>query len=72
MAKKEEIEIFIDNDGEVKLHVTGVAGPDCMKLTEELENVLGVVVGREKTSDYYKEAEKSEEYIRTENEKDKA
>lgn len=72
MAKKEEIEITIGNDGEVELHVTGVPGSDCMKLTEELENLLGVVVNREKTSEYYQEKDESGIHISNDTEKGSA
>lgn len=53
MAKKEEIEITIGEDGGVVLHVNGVPGSDCMKITEDLEEALGVVIHREKTNEYY-------------------
>lgn len=53
MARKDELEITIDENGEVNIHVTGVAGPECMKLTEDLEDALGVVLNREKTGEFY-------------------
>lgn len=57
MAKKEELEITIDKNGEVQIHVQGVDGGSCLELTKELEEALGIVRGREKTSEYYKEGE---------------
>jgi hypothetical protein len=55
MARKEELEITIGADGEVSIHVSGAGGASCMKLTEDLEKALGVVLSREKTSEYYRE-----------------
>ncbi len=55
MAKKEEMEITINKNGEVEIHVQGVDGTSCLKLTKELEEALGIVTGREKTSEFYKE-----------------
>lgn len=63
MARKEELEITIGADGNVSIHVAGVGGPDCLKLTEELEAALGVVTEREKTSEYY--APSTEEHQKT-------
>jgi len=55
MAKKEEMEITINKNGEVEIHVQGVDGSSCLELTKDLEEALGIVRGREKTSEYYKE-----------------
>ncbi|WP_020614503.1 DUF2997 domain-containing protein [Sediminispirochaeta bajacaliforniensis] len=65
MAKKEELEITIGENGEVSLHVTGVAGAGCTKLTEELEDALGVVTRRELTGDYYRQEEETSVEIHT-------
>lgn len=53
MAVRHEIEIEITPSGEVKLQVKGVAGAECLELTRRLEEELGLVVEREKTSEYY-------------------
>ena len=46
----QEIEVTIDNDGHVMLHVRGVQGDSCLELTKELEKVLGGnVLSREMT-----------------------
>jgi hypothetical protein len=50
---RQEIEIVITADGEVKLKVHGAAGPECLELTRALEEELGLVVEREKTSEFY-------------------
>jgi len=54
-AKKTEIAFKIGPDGEVTFEVKGVKGADCLALTQDLEEELGVVVSREKTSEYYEE-----------------
>jgi len=53
MAK---VEVEILASGEVRVHVVGVAGPSCMKLTGALESELGQVEQTVKTADYYKVA----------------
>ncbi len=55
MAKKQEMEITIERDGKVQIHVQGVDGTSCLELTKELEEALGVVTAQEKTGEYYKE-----------------
>jgi uridine kinase len=49
-----KVEVEIDANGQVKVHVVGVAGPSCMKLTDALERELGNVTGVVKTAEYYK------------------
>ena len=53
MAVRQEIDIQIMPDGEVKLTVRGAAGEACLELTQKLEEELGVVVDRQKTSEFY-------------------
>ena len=53
MAVRQEIDIQIMPDGEVKLTVRGAVGAECIELTRKLEEELGVVVDRQKTSAYY-------------------
>jgi len=55
MAQKHELEITIGNDGEIGIAVSGVNGPECLKITEDLEQELGIVLSREKKSEFYKE-----------------
>ncbi len=46
----QEIEVVIDKDGQVQLHVRGVKGQACLELTAGLENALGSqVILREMT-----------------------
>lgn len=47
-----EIDVYIDPDGQVRIEVRGVQGPACLELTAELEAALGgsaAVVSRELT-----------------------
>lgn len=53
----QEIEVTIDKKGQVKLHVRGVKGQQCLDLTKDLEKVLGAqVVAREMTSEALEDA----------------
>jgi hypothetical protein len=53
MAVKHELEIEISPTGEIQLKVKGIAGEGCLELTKALEEALGIVLEREKTSEYY-------------------
>lgn len=55
MAERHEIEIEITPEGEVKLTVKGVSGQSCVDLTKGIEEALGIVVDRQKTSEYYQD-----------------
>ncbi len=46
----QEIEITINKNGQVEVHVRGVKGKACLDLTQELEKILGgEVILREMT-----------------------
>ena len=46
----QEIDVFIEKDGQVKIEVRGVKGTSCLDLTKDLETVLGSqTVAREMT-----------------------
>lgn len=53
MPGKQEIEFVIKADGTVEERVIGVNGPDCEKITASIEDALGVVTKRERTSTFY-------------------
>lgn len=53
MATRQEIVYVIRSDGTVEEQVTGVAGPTCETVTAAVEEALGEVIKREKSSDYY-------------------
>jgi hypothetical protein len=37
----QELDIYIEKDGQVRLEVRGVKGPGCLDLTKALEEALG-------------------------------
>ena len=37
----QEIDVYIDKDGEVRIEVRGVKGQSCIQITKELEDALG-------------------------------
>ena len=50
----QEIEVFIDEDGKVRIEVRGVKGMSCLDLTKDLEEALGgEVEEREMTPEAY-------------------
>ena len=57
---KRELIIQIAPDGTVSLEVKGVAGPECLEVSKFLEEALGQVVERERTSEFYQEMPRSE------------
>ncbi len=57
MALKREMKITINKDGTFNIEVNGVGGPECLDFTEFLEQELGDVVERERTTEYYQETE---------------
>lgn len=59
--RKQEIEIKISPDGKVSFTVRGVKGEACLGETQFLEDALGgEVLERDKTSEFYEEAEQGE------------
>ena len=46
-----EIEVEISESGEVKIHVKGIKGKQCLSVTGELESLLGGVVDRNLTEE---------------------
>ncbi len=50
----QEIDVFIEKDGQVRIEVRGVKGMSCLDLTQALEAALGgQVEGREMTPEAY-------------------
>lgn len=50
----QEIEVTIDRNGNVQLHVRGVKGASCEELTRDLEEALGgEIISREATAEMY-------------------
>ena len=56
----QEIEVFIDPDGQVRVEVRGVKGTQCLDLTRSLETALGgQVLDREMRPEAYEEEVKA-------------
>jgi len=54
----QEIEVFIDKNGQVRIEVRGVKGMSCLDLTRDLEKALGgQVEAREMTPEAYETAQ---------------
>ncbi|MDD2703012.1 MAG: DUF2997 domain-containing protein [Candidatus Omnitrophica bacterium] len=59
MADKQEIEIFISEDGRVKYHIKGIKGKKCVDAAKAALSPLGQIKDMEYTSEYYETEEKS-------------
>jgi hypothetical protein len=54
----QEIDLYIEKDGQVRIEVRGVKGLACIDLTKALEEILGgKIESREMTADSYENAE---------------
>jgi hypothetical protein len=50
---KHEVEIEINSQGEVKVHIKGAKGKACMEYAKWLTQVVGKVKDQKLTSEYY-------------------
>jgi len=58
MSNIQEIDVYIQQDGTVRIEVRGVKGKSCLNLTENIEKALGgQVINREHTDEYYQQEE---------------
>lgn len=48
------IEITIEPNGDVQIEGKGIHGPECLKLTADIEAAIGTVEKRVKTPEYHK------------------
>ena len=54
----QEINVFIEKDGQVRIEVRGVKGKSCLDLTAALEQALGgQIESREMTAESYEAAQ---------------
>lgn len=53
MADKQEIEIIISPDGEVKLEVKGIKGPACLPQLKQVADQIGKTKSQNFTAEYY-------------------
>jgi hypothetical protein len=62
--KKREMQITIGPDGEVSIEVIGVAGKECVDVSEFLEEALGEVSDRQYTREYYQQPASTNEQVK--------
>lgn len=62
--ERHDLNIVINEAGEVEIKVEGVNGPKCLKMTDFLEEDLGDVISREHTSEYYKSDNSNTSHIK--------
>ncbi|HKQ72797.1 MAG TPA: DUF2997 domain-containing protein [Blastocatellia bacterium] len=54
----QEIDVFIEKDGQVRIEVRGVKGASCLDITAALEQALGgQIAEREMTAESYETAQ---------------
>lgn len=53
----QEIELYISEEGEIKVHIKGIKGAGCLKVLDALNNHIGSVKDKELTSEYYQKDE---------------
>ncbi len=56
MTQGHEVEIFISLTGELKIHIKGMSGPECVKVGKALARGQGKLAGKSLTSEYYEKA----------------
>ncbi|MGE5309272.1 MAG: DUF2997 domain-containing protein [Deltaproteobacteria bacterium] len=59
MANAQEIELFIDENGELKVHIKGIKGSGCAKVVDGLVKAMGPEKSRELTPEYYEKPQTS-------------
>ena len=55
MANAHEIELFISDDGELKVHIKGMKGPGCLKVLDSMARQIGPEQSRTLTPEYYEQ-----------------
>ena len=58
----QELEITIDNEGRIQVHVTGAHGTGCLEITKNLEQAAGDVEKREFLPAYYEQTVSAQEH----------
>jgi hypothetical protein len=57
MARKEEIEFFISEDGQIQFHIKGVKGNKCVDVAKALAGEQGKVKDLKFSSEYYEKVD---------------
>jgi hypothetical protein len=65
MANAHELELFITDDGELKVHIKGIKGPGCLKVMDALAGQLGGKTQDIKLTPEYYESAKTEDKSNT-------
>ena len=60
---QQTLKFTIKQDGTVTEEVVGVVGPNCEKLTERIEEKLGVVQRVEHKPEYYQQKQTIEDHV---------
>ncbi len=60
MPNSHEIELFISEDGELKVHIKGLKGPGCLKVLDSLAKGVGYLKNKELTGEYYEKPQTQE------------
>jgi hypothetical protein len=60
-----ELEITIDEKGNISYSVNGLKGKDCTEATEFLDNALGEVTKRDYKRDFYEQERKGLNRVKT-------
>ena len=63
MPRQQTLKFTIKQDGTVTEEVVGVVGPNCEKLTERIEEKLGVVQRVEHKPEYYQQKQTIEDHV---------
>lgn len=53
MSSAHEIELFISQDGQLKVNVKGMKGPGCLKVTDAIAKACGEKQGEVLKPEYY-------------------
>jgi len=54
MKSKEQIEVWINADGDITINAVGYSGNTCEEATRFLEEGLGIVGRKQRSRDYYR------------------
>ncbi|MFB3895368.1 MAG: DUF2997 domain-containing protein [bacterium] len=57
-SNKEELEVLIDETGNITIHIHGIKGKSCVKNAEEIANNVGTIIQQSFTSEYYDPGQK--------------
>lgn len=61
MSELQEVEVVIDPRGNIKAHVKGAKGQSCLRITEEMFQLLGNQIEQQQlTDDYRRQAEQQQ------------